>query len=74
MKKKVRITQDKSRVRPNNSEVERLWASNDKAKRLLRWEPQYGKREGLRRGLLETVKWFTQEKNLKLYKSDIYNV
>jgi len=61
-------------MRPAKSEVERLWADNSKAKRLLNWEPLYGGREGLKRGLKDTVAWFTQQENLRLYKTGIYNI
>lgn len=62
------------RLRPEKSEVERLWADNTKAKKLLGWEPLYGGREGLRRGLAETIKWFTDPDHLKSYKADRYNI
>ena len=62
------------RLRPENSEVERLWADNAKARDLLGWEPVYAGREGLRRGLAETVAWFRQPCNLRGYKTDRYNI
>ena len=62
------------RLRPEKSEVERLWADNTKAKKLLGWEPLYSGREGLRRGLAETIKWFTDPDNLKSYKANRYNI
>jgi NAD dependent epimerase/dehydratase len=65
---------DEERIRPKNSEVERLWADNAKAKELFGWQPTYGGREGFKRGLVETIDWFTQSDNLRSYKSDIYNV
>jgi NAD dependent epimerase/dehydratase len=49
---------DPTRLRPAASEVERLWADSSKAMRLIGWQPQFGGREGLRRGLEMTVKWF----------------
>lgn len=52
------IESDPARVRPQTSEVERLWADPSKAKRLLGWEPEYGGEDGLRRGLTETIEWF----------------
>lgn len=70
----VAIETDEVRLRPDKSEVERLWADNAKAKRLLGWEPRYAGLEGLRRGLEETVAWFSQPENLKLYKAGIYNI
>ncbi len=70
----VEIESDADRFRPEKSEVERLWADNSKAERLLGWKPQYAGKEGLRRGLQETVAWFAEQKNLKDYKPDIYNI
>jgi len=70
----IEILTDKQRLRPEKSEVDRLWASNDKARELLGWEPKYGSLEGFRRGLAETVAWFGNPTHLKLYKSDIYNL
>lgn len=68
------IETDEQRFRPEKSEVERLWAENKKAKELLNWEPQYGAKEGLRRGLEETIEWFTKAENLASYKTDVYNI
>ncbi len=70
----IEIETDEERLRPEKSEVNRLWADNSKAKELLGWEPKYGGRDGFKRGLQETVEWFTQPGNLKRYKVDIYNI
>lgn len=70
----VDIETDDARLRPDKSEVDRLWADNAKAKNLISWEPLYGGREGFKRGLAETVAWFSDQENLKRYKSDIYNI
>lgn len=70
----IDILTDEQRLRPEKSEVERLWASNDKARELLGWQPQYGGLEGFKRGLAETAEWFAQPDNLRGYKADIYNV
>jgi NAD dependent epimerase/dehydratase len=74
MNAEIKIINDKQRLRPKESEVERLWADNSKAKNLFGWEPRYGNREGLSKGLRETAKWFLDSKNLDMYKSDIYNL
>jgi len=74
MDTEVEIITDGQRLRPEKSEVERLWASNEKARELLEWQPQYAGLDGLRRGLVETVDWFCKPSNLRLYKSDIYNL
>jgi dTDP-glucose 4,6-dehydratase len=64
---------EQTRVRPDNSEVQRLCADTNKAKRLIAWEPRFSGREGLTRGLKETIQWFTSPENLRFYKADIYN-
>jgi len=74
MGKKVEIITDEQRFRPENSEVERLLADNSKAFKVLNWKPQYGGIEGFRRGLAETIEWFSEPSHLALYKSDIYNI
>ena len=74
MEVEIEIETDEQRLRPALSEVERLWAANDKARRVLDWAPKYGQLEGLRRGLAETVAWFKQPANLTGYKADIYNI
>jgi NAD dependent epimerase/dehydratase len=70
----IEIKSDDVRLRPEKSEVERLWADNSKAKALLNWEPAYAGIEGLRRGLKETIDWFTEPHNLTMYKTDVYNI
>jgi dTDP-glucose 4,6-dehydratase len=60
------------RLRPEKSEVERLWADNAKARQLLGWEPAYAGRDGLRRGLEQTIAWFADAGNLARYKTDAY--
>ena len=74
MNVEIEIVTDEARIRPGKSEVERLWASNFKAKTLLGWQPNYGGREGFRRGLVETAEWFAKLDNLSGYKSEIYNI
>jgi NAD dependent epimerase/dehydratase len=74
MHAEIEIFTDEARLRPENSEVNRLWADNAKAKQLFDWQPSYGGREGFKRGLTETVNWFAQDNNLRGYKTDIYNI
>lgn len=69
----ITIESDDRRLRPAGSEVERLWADASRA-RALGWEPEYAGIEGLRRGLAETVEWFTQPGNLHRYKAGDYNI
>ena len=70
----VEIETDEIRLRPANSEVERLWADNQKARQLFGWQPEYGGLEGLRRGLSETAQWFSDPANLVGYKAGRYNI
>ena len=55
-----------------SSEVERLVAANERARELLKWAPQYGSREGLRRGLEQTIAWFRS--NAAHYRSTSYEL
>jgi dTDP-glucose 4,6-dehydratase len=70
----IEILTDDQRLRPEKSEVERLWASNSKAKELLNWAPAYAGLKGLKLGLKETADWFTKSGNLASYKADQYNL
>jgi nucleoside-diphosphate-sugar epimerase len=64
----VEIANDPARLRPANSEVERLWCNNIKAKKLLDWEPKIS----LDTGLKETIELISTRINN--YKTDIYSV
>ncbi len=70
----VSIVTDAERIRPENSEVERLFASNALARERMGWSPEYAGLAGFRRGLQQTIEWFRDPKNLSRYKTDIYNV
>ena len=70
----LEISEEKQRLRPEKSEVNRLLADNSKAKAILGWSPEYMGLEGLKRGLERTIEWFSNSNNLKTYKSEIYNV
>ena len=74
MGKPLTIESDEQRLRPKDSEVERLWADNQKAQRLLGWEPEFAGLEGFKKGLSQTIDWFSDPRNLRHYKADIYNV
>ena len=74
MQRDVRIVTDDQRLRPTTSEVERLWAGTDKAVALLGHRPAYAGLEGLRRGLIETITWFTDPANLVGYRPDQYAI
>lgn len=74
MNAQVEIETDDIRMRPDKSEVERLWADNRKAFNLTGWQPRYSGKDGLRRGLTETIEWFSNPVNLACYKADRYNI
>jgi len=74
MNARVEIDSDSQRIRPKNSEVERLWADNAKARRLTGWEPAYGQLKGFQRGLKETIDWFLNPENLSQYKPGEYSI
>lgn len=64
----AKIVCDEIRLRPENSEVNRLLGSNKKIKELTNWEPKYSLEEGLK----ETIEFL--KNNMDKYKSDIYNL
>ena len=66
----AKIVSEDLRIRPQNSEVERLLGSNEKLKELTRWIPE----TDIDRGLELTIDWFKNEENLRIYKPWVYNV
>ncbi len=66
----AKIISDEIRLRPEKSEVRRLFGSNQKLKELTNWEQKYTLDESLK----QTIEWFSKPENLKNYKHDIYNV
>lgn len=74
MNVEIKIETDEQRLRPEKSEVERLWADNKKAAELLNWRPDFSNLDGLSKGLEKTIEWFSDSHNLQNYKSDRYNI
>lgn len=70
MNSDVEFISEDQRLRPENSEVFRLWGDNSQIKHLTGYEPEFSLREGLEL----TCKWFTDPVNLKKYKTNIYNL
>ncbi|MFN9998206.1 MAG: NAD-dependent 4,6-dehydratase LegB [bacterium] len=66
----ARIVSDSVRLRPEKSEVFRLFGSNQKLKLFTDWKQKYSLEEGLQL----TIEWFSDNNNLKKYKSEIYNI
>ena len=67
-KEHMEIKRIDERVRPSDSEVERLWADISKAKRVLDWSPEYS----LEQGLTKTIEWI--QENLSTYRLGTYSV
>ena len=74
MGREVEIVSDEQRLRPAGSEVERLWADNQRARDVAGWTPEYAGLPGLERGLQETITWFGSPANLARYKASRYNI
>jgi len=74
MGKKINIKTEKKRLRPKTSEVNRLLASNSKAKKLIKWQPKYSGKSGFKKGLLKTIEWLSKPKNLSIYKDDSFSL
>lgn len=66
----AKIETEEQRMRPDKSEVFRLYGSGQKLNEFTGWNPKYS----LDQGLSETIEWFKETKNLSRYKADIYNV
>jgi len=66
----VRFIMDEVRIRPEKSEVFRLWCDNSKVTQLTGFRPAYN----IRQGLEKTIEWFSKSENLAKYKADIYNL
>lgn len=64
------IVTEEQRLRPSNSEVFRLFGSNEKLSKHTNWSQKYSLSDGIR----ETIAWFKEPKNLHQYKADIYNL
>jgi len=67
---KAKIVQDKARLRPEKSEVFRLFGDNSKILEHTNWKVEHTLKEGLQK----TIDWFSDKDNLKQYKAGIYNV
>ena len=66
--KKLELVAEHQRIRPENSEVERLCADATKARELIGWAPSVSLEDGLR----QTIEWM--EQNLRVYRVDSYAV
>ena len=74
MNAQVEIVTDEQRLRPEASELNRLFGDNTRLRELTGWQPSYGGLEGFRRGLEATAAWFVEPTNLARYKPGNYAV
>jgi len=70
MNSDISFITDEQRLRPEKSEVFRLWCDNTRIMEMTDFKSQIGIREGLQK----TIDWITQPEVLKTYKAEIYNV
>ncbi|PKP39113.1 MAG: NAD-dependent dehydratase [Bacteroidetes bacterium HGW-Bacteroidetes-15] len=70
MGKEVEVITDNKRIRPEKSEVFRLFGENKLIKELTGWKPHFSIEEGLK----ITIDWFSNPSNLSKYKASIYNL
>lgn len=70
MKSDVKFITDEQRLRPENSEVFRLWGDNSLLIELAGYKPIYNIKEGLKL----TCDWFVKPNNLAKYKPGLYNL
>ena len=70
MDRKIKVVSSEERLRPDNSEVERLICDNTKLLKHTSWKPNYS----LEQGLIEVIDWMKNPENRAFYKSEMYNV
>ena len=70
----LEIVTDEQRMRPESSEVNRLFGDNTRLRNLTGWQPTYGGLEGFRLGLGQTAEWFSDPGNLERYRPGTYAV
>jgi len=68
------VVEDAERVRPNTSEVERLWSDSTRMKNTFDWSPAHAHKEGLLQGLEKTYEWFSHYFNGPGYQTSSYVV
>jgi len=70
MNSSIEVVMDSKRIRPEKSEVMRLWCDNTKIRSLTGFKPEFD----LMSGLKETIRWFENPENLAKYKPHLYNI
>ncbi len=70
----ISVKTTEERIRPANSEVERLYCNNLLAKNELKWDPNYSGLPGFKKGLQKTIEWFSDKENIGKYKFGRYSI
>lgn len=70
----IDIETEEQRLRPEGSEVNRLFGDNTKLRNMTDWQPAFGGRDGFVRGLERTAEWFSKPKNLIHYRPSLYSI
>ena len=70
MKVEAEVELDDVRLRPERSEVHRLWCDNSLINSLTGYKPEVS----FESGLAQTIEWFLKTQNLSKYKAQSYNV
>lgn len=70
MKSECKIISDEQRLRPEKSEVFRLWGDNSLIQQLTGWKPEFD----LKQGLEKTIEWYNKPENLRKFKTNLYNL
>lgn len=74
MNSNIEIISEKERIRPENSEVNRLYGDNSLLMELTDWQPEFSGIDGFKKGLEITINWFSKKENLAIYKTDLYAI
>ncbi len=74
MNKSIEIETEEIRLRPKDSEVNRLFGDNKLIKQITDWEPRFSGLDGFKKGLEITAKWFSDSRNLSKYKPNTYGI
>ena len=74
MNSKIQIISEKRRLRPDKSEVNRLFGDSSRLQKLSNWRPKYKGLEGFREGIKKTIDWFIKNKNNTLYSDNNFSL
>ena len=73
MNSEIEIVSETKRVRPEASEVERLFGDNSLIKEITNWVPKYNGLDGFKKGLKKTD-WFSSGNKINKYKTNRYEI